>query len=74
MIEEGKSFSLELAVKLLLGVVSVCLAIIGTLTGGWMYWVSTVALEAGDKKEWMIKQQKQITINKENIIRLKKEE
>lgn len=35
---------------------------------GWMKWVSEVALEAGNKREWMVKMQAQINKNRESII------
>lgn len=34
--------------------------VLGFMFTGWMSWVSWVALEAGNKKAWMIKQQQQI--------------
>ena len=43
--------------KTLIKVLSISL---GFLLTGWMGWVSWVALEAGNKKEWMIKQQNEI--------------
>jgi len=61
----------KIAIAILLSIVGALTSILTFLLGGWMYWVSEVALEAGDKKEWMLKQQKQINENKEDLIRLK---
>ena len=42
--------------------------------GSWAKWISEVALENGNKKQWMIKLQSQVNENKEKIIRIEEKQ
>lgn len=49
-------------------IIQILCTVLGFLLAGWMYWVSAVALENGDKRTWMIKMQGQINQNEKDIL------